>query len=932
MTTTAQAPASTPPKGMSEKVVYNPSTRSYTHILTVPKGQIAEGLKYANTPTPQNKPSPGSSSPAPPPVTPGSAGDIVLKARAESKTSQEFIKNAQALANAEIQKQQKSREQRAEVQFQAHGAIKNVQNQQEAGQAIKSPVYPIGPNFGQIKVNLQQPTIVPKLESRENYFNEILNKKDLQASKGKEYTGQLGGLEERRDLFLKSLSQQGANAGDIAGVIGTSYLFDVAKFGQDVVKNPVEVGKGMILGWPGFIEQGIEKVTTGNPTVISDIASSYTIGEGLKAVFKPVVTDIKLKGYEIKETMQTEDFRNTIGLERSPDFTVQKGEAHKFFTPQFQGQSDIMGLPEAPAIFQRPTQLNLKGLPVEPKAEPIQAEPVFKTGEHPAGTWYYDIEYGQWRPTSPGGGKRIESIMDHQLGKGINPLGQRDLTQFNINPQTLKGYDLGTASPAKSFDLAQLNKQYNSLDVSQLAKNRAIQEIINPADIPFRQEQNIKGGFDPNRFGFLARENQGTIIPKPISPTIQTDFITSQKTDLINTLQKKPSLLKAIDQEITPKGPTIAKGGGVTFGQILETVDYEKPKEVTKIKAESSTITEEKIKPIHLTKETASAIADTYLKNDYYNKMRSPISEEPKSVYEAQDKINKLISRPFESVGIGDMGQIQSGPMASLGDLSGRQKKYRIIEEPGYIVRNNKITLSLPPESVQAIDIKADQITGRKESFKPIILQTQSMEVKQEKDLKPPVDISMLAMKLETIKTLIKEPDIIQGKKQKTYTPQTPSQITIQEPITTPINPPINPPPQTKPKPFKIPSPTEPKGPQKSFFAPLTKNKQTRSVGGFKVMVRQRGKFRLLGSFGDIGMAFGAGETSILGSAKASFKVIGNTKEIEAKAKGLNPRLFYQSKKEPMTFIQRRETRISSPGEKREIPGKAKMINIFRKR
>ena len=110
-------------------------------------------------------------------------------------------------------------------------------------------------------------------------------------------------------------------------------------------------------------------------------------------------------------------------------------------------------------------------------------------------------------------------------------------------------------------------------------------------------------------------------------------------------------------------------------------------------------------------------------------------------------------------------------------------------------------------------------------------------------------------------------------------------------------------------------------------------------AGLYDVEVRRGGVFRSIGISKGPMKAFLKGKIAVLTSAGASFRI----KPLEGAEQPPSfnlGRVFRRSRKEPGVYIQKREFRISSPGEKREITyrglakirqmGKRKSIfNIF---
>ena len=98
----------------------------------------------------------------------------------------------------------------------------------------------------------------------------------------------------------------------------------------------------------------------------------------------------------------------------------------------------------------------------------------------------------------------------------------------------------------------------------------------------------------------------------------------------------------------------------------------------------------------------------------------------------------------------------------------------------------------------------------------------------------------------------------------------------------------------------------------------------------YAAMVRRKGRFIPVGIFSDAQKAFARGESIVKNTAAASFKVESSDALGLAKAAAqVTPSIFYRSKKERGVFIQRREKRISTAGEKAEISFKG--IRALRK-
>jgi len=116
---------------------------------------------------------------------------------------------------------------------------------------------------------------------------------------------------------------------------------------------------------------------------------------------------------------------------------------------------------------------------------------------------------------------------------------------------------------------------------------------------------------------------------------------------------------------------------------------------------------------------------------------------------------------------------------------------------------------------------------------------------------------------------------------------------------------------------FDMPPPFVPVGPS------LTGFKRPKSAGSniFDVQVRRRGKFRTITSTGDLKEAVGAARKEVEETAAASFRILsrGSAASETMEGLGLPTDIYRRSKREKNVFVQRREKRISSLGEKFEI-------------
>jgi len=99
-----------------------------------------------------------------------------------------------------------------------------------------------------------------------------------------------------------------------------------------------------------------------------------------------------------------------------------------------------------------------------------------------------------------------------------------------------------------------------------------------------------------------------------------------------------------------------------------------------------------------------------------------------------------------------------------------------------------------------------------------------------------------------------------------------------------------------------------------------TKNKEPKQA--YDVFVRTEGTFKRIATTDTLGRAFNAGRIRVVNTAAASFKVraVGKPESSTLRGRKYVPQQsFYESKKEPGVFIQKRSFRIGTAGEKREI-------------
>lgn len=146
----------------------------------------------------------------------------------------------------------------------------------------------------------------------------------------------------------------------------------------------------------------------------------------------------------------------------------------------------------------------------------------------------------------------------------------------------------------------------------------------------------------------------------------------------------------------------------------------------------------------------------------------------------------------------------------------------------------------------------------------------------------------------------------------------------------------VRPAPRTTPSgPLDV-TPVEPPPPVFVLKAPKEEVKKKRGL--YQVEVREKGIFKKVKVTPSVEEAFRFGEKRVKATASASLRVkpVAGGKSVSGIGRALlSKKIFRESKKEPGVFIQRKQFRISSPGEKREITHKGlralKIRGIFRR-
>lgn len=141
----------------------------------------------------------------------------------------------------------------------------------------------------------------------------------------------------------------------------------------------------------------------------------------------------------------------------------------------------------------------------------------------------------------------------------------------------------------------------------------------------------------------------------------------------------------------------------------------------------------------------------------------------------------------------------------------------------------------------------------------------------------------------------------------------------VPDPIITKIDPVIVPTPKTE-RAREIRKIIQPERIKPRYTIDSKKSESKKSISGFNVFVRRKGKFRQV-NVGALSkeQALDFGASTVRNTAAATFKIMPTTEKVRSKFRGQPARLFSFINKPNGLYIQRSRERISSIGEKREI-------------
>jgi len=313
-----------------------------------------------------------------------------------------------------------------------------------------------------------------------------------------------------------------------------------------------------------------------------------------------------------------------------------------------------------------------------------------------------------------------------------------------------------------------------------------------------------------------------------------------------------------------------------------------------------------------------------------FTKTQNPLSSSEiakiKAYPTAGDKISKTASKVMKS-------KIMVSKKAELSTSQEIVKPNTIYEKSKSLLDNLKIGSNVKKQS---IDISRSPPKVLEKLYTPIVSIPKSKEILDQypvvsidtspvvkpQNIPKTVEEQITPIQVQIVPELI--PETTNAPKYRSVYVQEPiqenKQIPKQEETYTPLVkiPTYSPPVTAKIiDPFIPPTPSLPKKPE---------NNIQKAGGEFSLLVRRRGKFQEVGIFDTIGEAFAKGKTVVGTTAGASFKVERDNQVVNRRLGLLDQSQFYKSKKEEGVFIERREKRISTAGEKEEITYKGLAI------
>ena len=449
--------------------------------------------------------------------------------------------------------------------------------------------------------------------------------------------------------------------------------------------------------------------------------------------------------------------------------------------------------------------------------------------------------------------------------------------------------------------------QPNVFAFSEATGNKMQKQFISSEDyridtkIKSQSSNLIKTGKDDIRATGKLQTDTGIILETKTLKQAQTtkgkiglDLITGKKTLEPNYIEQNPTTYKYTTYNIE-KQPT--KVSTLSTGEFL-------------IEQEATALTRQMTRP----------------KTTFQINFNQDIDKIPKPSNIVQtNKINK----PFEWLGNNkidikeNIGTKKTAPNTLSTTVLG-QTKTQTIQKPQEPIVKTNAKLYLPPLT-ESNEAKTLAITGIS-----IGRQNQKTETKQQQKQQP---INMIVQRQQPVNKniQIQQPVTINENIQEQHQHQSQIQTQQQEQQQKQLQQQLQKITPTKTKtPIKTPQP-----PTITDILPTPKIYSNKNKGGYEVLVRRNKMFKKIGTAKTIEGAFNIGRMKVQNTAGASFKVkainSGGESITSASKRLLPAKSFYESKKEPGTFIQKRGFRISTPGEKREITFKGIATQKFRK-
>lgn len=525
---------------------------------------------------------------------------------------------------------------------------------------------------------------------------------------------------------------------------------------------------------------------------------------------------------------------------------------------------------------------------------------------------------------------------------------------INVNKFTRTGIKEGvrtrTPSLLTSGERARTYVEANPTKILTNTEFTPIEQLTVPiSEFNQRQRYFSKPNIDVQKsreFNIAGLERLPPENPKGVLPLVEKEFFDTQPTQ--STLTKNVVFFERanpLSTEVTSRTGKIINEGDIPFSENPKYFESQRVK-ITEINKDTQTglekfgfetpvkelIKEEPKTSTAFTTETKTSVKEQKTVIDNSEKFNFETKPEKPSSVGRNDKISsayandggvttfKVSNALFdEEIGIGQGGRRKL--------VLEPEYKYDVetdsyVRKVGGVELNKDIKYKITPS-------KFGVLTGRPIQNQVSVIQPAIKE--------QPLQINIQKNKVAQIKNIgefigLKQEDILKSKtnikidlkqeiKQLQGLEQLQTQKTVLQTTQTRI--------QRAPERAFRSAPKEPQA-ERLRFKPAFPKASTvpTQIGGFTVLGRRQGQFKVLGTFGDLSTAFNRGKQFVETTAGASFKIRSAFGESVKPAIAGNKNLSY-SKRESSVIVQKREFRISSAGEKQEISAKGRRIKMF---